>query len=119
MREMVFKNLTSDNKRRKDLFVSETTERNGIKTVARRHSLYMVNGHNRFNTPEELAQWKSTTDTCQKRHVFIFKKRDTKEKKDTFICDVVGKCYAVIKNEVYAIGFKHSFEIDFQPTKQI
>ena len=34
MRELLFKNITSDNKKRKDLYVSETVEKNGITTTA-------------------------------------------------------------------------------------
>jgi len=118
MREMIYKNLTSDNKRRKDLFISETTEKNGVKTVTQRHSIYIINGHNKFDDPKELAHWKNKAPVSARRHIFIFKKHDTKEKKDSFVCDVVGKFYAVIKNEVYSIGFKHSFEVDFQPTQK-
>ena len=117
MRELVFKNLTSGDKKRRDLFISETIEKNGIKTMTQRHSIYVINGHNIFVNPEELIQWKTKACMNNRRHVFIFKKRNTKEKKDSFVCDVVGKFYAVIKNEVYSIGFKHSFEIDFQPVK--
>jgi len=47
------------------------------------------------------------------RHVFIFKKQDTKAKTESLTCDVIGRLYAVIGNELYPIAFKHSFEIDF------
>ncbi|NQV04596.1 MAG: hypothetical protein HQ532_03765 [Candidatus Omnitrophica bacterium] len=118
MREMVYKNLTSGNKKRKDLFISEITEKNGIKTVTQRHSIYVINSHNKFGNPAELAQWKDKVPMIARRHIFFFKKHDTKEKKDSFVCDIVGKFYAVIKNEVYSIGFKHSFEVDFQPAQK-
>jgi len=114
MRELVFKNMTSKGRRRKDLFICETVEENGVKTVTQRHSIYIINGHNKFDSQKGLKEWQDKVPVdYNKRHVFIFKKRDTKEKKDSFICDIVGKFYAVVKNEVYSIGFKHSFEIDF------
>jgi hypothetical protein len=114
MRELIFKNLTSEDKRRRDLYISETLEKDGVKTVTQRHSIYVINSHNKFNSPKELMQWQSNVPADNKmRHIFICKKHDTKLKTDTFVCDVVGKFYAVIKNEVYSIGFKHSFEIDF------
>ena len=114
MRELVFKNLISGDKKRKDLFISETVEENGVKTVTRRHTLYIIGEHSKFNNQKEFLQWQKTAPmNSGKRHIFIFKKRDTKLKKDSFICDVVGKFYAVIKNELYSIAFKHSFEIDF------
>ena len=114
MRELLFKNLTSDNKRRKDLYITETVEKNGVKTITRRHSVYIIGGHTRIKDKNQLMHYKTDIPIpATKRHVFIFKKRDTKQKKDSFVCDVVGKFYAVVQKELYSIAFKHSFEIDF------
>ena len=114
MRELLFKNITSDNKKRKDLYVSETVEKNGITTTSQRHSTYIIGSCNKFNTPEQLLQWKkAVVPNVNKRHIFIIKKRDTQRNKDIFICDVVGRFYAVSGCDIYSIAFKHSFEIDF------
>ena len=114
MRELVFKNLTSENRRKKDLYITETVETSGVKTITRRHSVYIVSDHNKFKNPKELLKYKDNTSmNYTKRHVFIFKKQDTKHKKESFVCDVVGKFYAVVKSDIYSIAFKHSFEIDF------
>lgn len=118
MRELLFKNITSDNKRRRDLIVSETSERNGVKTVTQRHSMYILDSCTKFNTLEELAEWKKNIGVNKKRHIFILKRHDTKLRKDTFICDVVGKFYAVTNQDIYAIAFKHSFEIEFSHLEQ-
>ena len=114
MRELTFKNLTSQNKKRKDLYISETIDRDGVRTITRRHSVYIIANHTKIKNPKRLTQYKTKPpEDSTKRHVFIFKKRDTKLKRDTFVCDVVGKFYAVVKSEIYSIAFKHSFEIDF------
>ncbi len=114
MRDLLFKNITSENKKRKDLYVTETVDRNGVTTTTQRHSIYIVGACNKFNTLEELAEWKNTTGLkANKRHVFIVKKRDSKLNKDMFICDVVGRFYAVTGCDIYSIAFKHSFEVDF------
>jgi len=114
MRELLFKNITSGNKKRKDLYVTETLNRNGITTITQRHSTYIVGACNKFKTLEELAEWKKTTGLkANKRHVFIIKKRDSKLNKDMFICDIVGRFYAVTGSDIYSIAFKHSFEVDF------
>jgi hypothetical protein len=65
MRELVFKNLTSGDKRRKDLYISETIERNGVRTVTQRHSIYVINSHNKFNTSNELIQWQSKVSSVK------------------------------------------------------
>jgi len=117
MRELLFKNLTSQDKKRKDLYIKEEFEKNGVKTTTQRHSLYIIKSRCKFNDPNEVLKLqKDASPKCKNRHIFIYKMRDTKENKDAFICDVVGNVYAVIKNELYSIAFKHSFEIDFLKT---
>ncbi|MDO8603458.1 MAG: hypothetical protein Q7O04_06405 [Candidatus Omnitrophota bacterium] len=114
MRELLFKNITSENKKRKDLYVSETFDRDGVTTTTQRHSIYIVGACNKFKTLGELAEWKKVAgQKANKRHVFIIKRRDNKLHKDTFICDVVGRFYAVTGFDIYSVAFKHSFEIDF------
>ena len=119
MRELVFKNLTSGNKKRKDLFITETVERDGLKTVTRRHSMYIIGGHTRFDNSKEVMHFKNVNSIdTNKRHIFIFKKRDSMSKKDIFVCDVVGRFYAAVKNDLYSVAFKHSLEIDFFCTEK-
>ena len=113
MRELLFKNITSGDKKRKDLYVSETFDKNGVTTTTQRHSTYILGACNKFKTLEELAEWKKTVGVnSDKRHIFIIKKRDTKLNKDMFICDIVGRFYAVFGCDSYSIAFKHSFEVD-------
>ncbi len=114
MRELLFKNLTSQDKKRKDLYIKEEFERDGVRTITKRHSLYIIKGRCRFSDSNEVLKFQNSASAKRKnRHIFIYKMRDTKEKKDTFVCDVVGNVYAVMKKELYSIAFKHSFEIDF------
>ncbi|MFH1782681.1 MAG: hypothetical protein ABH848_03595 [Candidatus Omnitrophota bacterium] len=117
MRELVFKNLTSIDKKRRDLYISEVIENNGVKTITKRHSVYIIGKPADMNSQKGLESTSQTVSKSpSKRHVFIFKKHDTKSKKDSFVCDVVGQFYAVCKNGLYPITFKHSFEIDFLGT---
>jgi hypothetical protein len=118
MRELLFKNIISGDKKRKDLYVSETVDKNGVTTKTERHSTYILGACNEFKTLEELAEWKKTIGlNTNKRHIFIIKKRDTKLNKDIFICNVVGRFYAVSGCDIYSVAFKHSFEIDLLYTQ--
>jgi hypothetical protein len=114
MRELLYKNITSENKKRRDLYVSETFDKDGIVTTTQRHSVYIIGASNKFKNLEELLEWKKNAGQhAGKRHIFIIKKRDTKLNKDMFICDVIGKFYAVSGCDIYSVAFKHSFEVDF------
>jgi len=118
MRELLFKNITSENKKRKDLFVSETFDQNGVTTTTQRRSTYIIGACNKFKNLEELLAWKkSVGPNAGRRHVFIIKKRDTVLNKDAFICDIIGKFYAVFQCDIYSVAFKHSFEVDFSYTQ--
>ena len=117
MRELLFKDITSENKKRKDLFVSETFDQNGVTTTTQRRSTYIIGACNKFKNLEELLAWKKNVGpNAGKRHVFIIKKRDTILNKDAFICDIIGKFYAVSQCDIYSVAFKHSFEVDFSYT---
>lgn len=114
MRELLYKNITSGNKKRRDLYVSETFDKDGITTTTQRHSTYIVGTCNKFKNLEDLMEWKKNSGQyAGKRHIFIIKKRDTKLNKDMFICDVIGKFYAISGCDIYSVAFKHSFEVDF------
>ncbi len=117
MREIVFKNLTSQDRRRRDLFISETVLENGVQTTTQRRSIYMIKNHSTYKNSAELNKFANQTQ-CQdgknSRHIFILKKHDSKSKKDTFICDVVGTFYIVVNEDIYTVAFKHSFEVDFE-----
>ena len=113
MRELVFKNLISEDRTKKDLYISEVVDKNGMRTVMTRHSIYKIGDHNKITNPEEITKWHSNQIRNNKRQVFILKRRDTKLKKDIFACDVVGDLYVVVDDILYSIAFKHSFEVDF------
>ncbi|MBU4149809.1 MAG: hypothetical protein KKB52_05655 [Candidatus Omnitrophica bacterium] len=117
MRELVFKNLTSLDKKRRDLLISETVEKNGIRTITKRHSVYIIGDHKKVYNDEDLVPVNLLHSNYNKRHVFIHKKKNTKLGKDSFICDVVGKFQAVVNDEIFSIVFKHTFEVDFIATE--
>ena len=117
MRELVFKNLTSIDKKRRDLLISETVEHNGIRTITKRHSVYIIGSHKKIDMDNGQAEIEAIQSNQNKRHVFIYKKKNTKQGKDSFVCDVIGRFDAVIKDELYSITFKHTFEMDFLTTK--
>ena len=74
MRELLFKNITSENKKRKDLYVSETFDNDGITTTTQRRSTYIMGACNKFKNLEEILEWKKNIGPNPgKRHIFIIK----------------------------------------------
>lgn len=79
---------------------SEIFDKSGVRTVVRKHFVYMV------KDVTEGAKLEK-----QPPYLVIFKKRDTKEKTEKFFCRMKGSVYAVCEGKVYLITFMHSLKI--------
>jgi hypothetical protein len=100
MRDLLFKNLTSNNKQRKVLASSEIFDKSGLRTIVRRHFIYFV----REVTENKIEK--------QQPYLFIVKERNSKEKREKFYCRIKGSVYAVYNNRVYLVRFMHSLKIN-------
>lgn len=109
MRELLFKNLKSDLKKRKIISSSETMDKEGVRNVVRRHFVYIV---------KEVTK----ADTQQpKPYLYVLKKRDRKNQLEQFFCRMKGSICLMHKRKVYLIIFMHSLKITLtglsQPTQ--
>lgn len=100
MRDLLFKNLTSNDKQRKVLASSEIFDKSGVRTIVRRHFIYFV----REVTDNKIEK--------QEPYLFIVKERNTKEKRERFYCRIKGSVYAVYNNRIYLVRFMHSLKIN-------
>ncbi len=119
MREVVFKNLTSAQARKKDTFLKEVFERDGVVAKTERRSFYFIKSVNHLKSDEELQEWASLHDDSKepsKRHFHIMKEHSDALGVDKFICKILGTFYAVIDRDIYTIAFLHSFKTSFVKT---
>lgn len=119
MREVIFKNLTSVQSRKKDILLKEVFERNGIKARTERRSFYFIKDVNHLESDEELRKWVSSqadVNAPVKRHFHIMKVHNDNLGTDRFLCKILGIFYAVVDRDVYTIAFLHSFKINFLNT---
>ncbi len=120
MRELVFKNLTSLDHKKRDLFVEETIEKNGIKAKTTRRCLYFIKGKTLIKDScdlEEVTKMKETNESIH-RHFHVLKERNSEDGIDKLICKVAGTFYAMVNEYLYHIVFFHTFMIVFLRTKQ-
>ncbi|MCX7927953.1 MAG: hypothetical protein N2606_07485 [Candidatus Omnitrophica bacterium] len=99
MRDLVFRNLTSPDHKRKILSSSEIFDKEGTRTIIRRHFIYIV---------------KEVTDKQIEKQppiLAVLKERNTKEKIEKFFCRMKGSVYAVSNGRVYLITFMHTLKI--------
>ena len=114
MREIVFKDSTSNDHRTRDLLVSEILERNGMIMSTERHCVYVIKDRAPVNSLENLkkaAQFQFGKEAVKTRQFHVFKKRDSKTGMSELICRVEGMLYVVIKKEIFTVGFSHSFRV--------
>ncbi len=122
MREVVFKNLTSNEARKKDILLKEVFERDGVVARTERRSFYFIKNVNHLGSEEELQQWVAMHGSSKepsKRHFHIMKEHNDMLGMDKFICKILGTFYAVIDRDIYTIAFLHSFKISFVKASMI
>ena len=100
MRDLLFKNLTSNDHRRKVLSCSEIVDKSGVRTTIRRHFIYLVREVQ--NKPKETVS----------PSLHILKERNSQEKREHFFCKMRGSVYAVYQDRVYLIDFMHTLKIN-------
>jgi hypothetical protein len=116
MREVVFRNLTSAASRKKDIFLQEVFEKDGVVAKTERRCFYYVKDVVRVEKPDDLRKWMDPQDgsaMVNKRQFYVFKEHNDKLKEDRLLCKILGMFYVIVENSVYSIAFLHSFRVVF------
>ncbi len=115
MRELVFKNITSWDSNKRDIFVEEVVQRDGVLAKTTRRCIYFIKEKKHIVNPKDLkkiAETKLNTDKTD-RHFHVLKERCTEDGSDKLMCKVAGTFYAVVDQYLYSIVFIHTFKIAF------
>lgn len=104
MRDLLFKNLTSTQRRRKVLSCSEVSDSEGVRTTIRRHFVYVV---------KEIS---GKPATQEKPCLRILKERNTAVKSERFFCKMKGEMVVAYSSRLFLIRFMHSLYIHLVPT---
>lgn len=99
MRELLFKNLTSLEKRRKIVASSEIVDNQGVRSIIRRHFVYVV---------------KEIKDGWAQRprpYLYVLREHNNKNQRERFFCRLKGSVYVVSNGRLFLILFMHSLKI--------
>ncbi len=105
MRDIVLKNLTSVNKKRRIMSSSEVINQNGVETRINRNFIYRVSEKDRLEN-----------DNVPVPKIYIYKNCDTKNHKSKFSYKVKGSIYLINEEKVYLVNYIHSFRLDLTPS---
>ncbi|MBU3958321.1 MAG: hypothetical protein KKE91_00490 [Candidatus Omnitrophica bacterium] len=106
MRDLLFKNLTSVDKRRKILVSAEVVDKQGVRSIIRRHFVCIVREikDNQIDKPQP--------------YISVLKERNNREQKEKFFCKIKGSIYAMSQGRPLLILFMHSLKIDIMAMPQ-
>lgn len=103
MRDLLFRNLTSHNKKRRILASSEIMDKQGVRSIIHRHFVCIV----KEIKDKELAK--------PEPYLYVLKERNSREQREKFFCRIKGSLYAVHKGRLFLILFMHSLKISLTP----
>lgn len=107
MRDLLFKNLTSQDKKRRKISVVEVTQDQKTKTEIKRHFICLI------------SEVKEKDFTRPVPYLYVLRKHNTKEKIENFFCRLKGSLYAVSNDRLYLIIFCHSLKINLTALSEI
>lgn len=116
MRDLLFKNLTSEDKRRKVLSSSEIADKEGVRSIIHRHFVCIVKEINPASLNKDEAEDEQMPRPLP--YLYMLKRHDTRERKEKFFCRIKGSIYAVSKGRLFLIYFMHSLKITLMPIPQ-
>jgi len=107
MRDLLYKNLTSDDKRRKIIASSEISDKEGVRSVISRHFIWLLKEVKDCSVKNKPAS-----------SIYVLKEKNTKECKQKYFCRIKGSIYAVAGSKIFLIMYMHSLKIHLQDLTQ-
>lgn len=115
MRELLFKNLSSQDAHRRILCMSETITQDGLEVTTQRRSAYQLKDRipiKDLQSSEELGKYKEAKQK-EMRHFYVIRRRDEKTGEKLF-CKARGCLYVVAGDHLYLVEFTNTLAISFR-----
>lgn len=117
MREVIFKNLSSIASKKRDVFLKEIFEKDGVTAKTERRSFYFVKDIAPITEGADLNKFIESRNAGDgadgKRRFHIMKEHNDSSGLDKLICKIAGTFYAVANSRIFTIAFVHSFKVTF------
>lgn len=102
MRDLLYRNLTSNDRKRRVIASSEVSVKDGLRSVIHRHFVCIVREINGNDAGRPAP------------YLYVLKERNSKEKQEKFFCRLKGSILAVYKGKLLLILFMHSLKISLE-----
>lgn len=107
MRNLLYKNVTSDDKRQRILASSEFIEQKGIRSCIHRHLVCRI---------EEISK---AQDSLSRPTLYVVRRQDTKVRLEHFYCRIKGQMFLAAKEKMFLVSFIHSLRIELAAIQKI
>jgi hypothetical protein len=112
MREIVVRNLTSDDQLKRDCVVTELMRQGDYVTKVMRRCTYRIESETALPTMDDSIAWAKNIDPTPPRQVFVTKDLDPETGGEKVVYKVLGHLYVVMGRSVFCIGYRHILSMD-------
>ena len=99
MHDLIFKNLTSFDRKKRVLLAFERFNKDGVFTEKERKFIYLI---------REVSSANAVLDPPQ---LFVVKSVDSKTLQERFFCKIKASLYVQNKKKLFLVRFRHSIRI--------
>ena len=107
MRDLLFKNHISTDRKRKAISSAEVIDKEGVRTAISRHFVCLVKEIKDANEQKPLP------------YLYVLKEHNQKEQREKFFCKVKGSVLIAKNNSLFLILFMHSLKITLKAVAQV
>ena len=116
-REIVVRNLTSNNWLNRDSLITESISQPSCVTTVKRRCTYHVESRVTVPSTEDSIPWAQGLDPHPPRQVFVTKDLDPETGSEHVVYKVLGHFYVVLDCDVFCIGYRHVLTMTVEPTE--
>ena len=114
MREILVRNLTSQDWLKRDCVVTELMHQGDYATKVIRRCTYHIESKTALPSLADSVQWAHNLDPVAPRQVFVTKDLDPDTGGERVVYKVLGHFYVVLERDVYCIGYRHILSMDIE-----
>ncbi|MFC1704064.1 hypothetical protein ACFL1E_04710 [Candidatus Omnitrophota bacterium] len=116
MREMVLQNLVSANKRRRELFISESLQEPGLTQTLEKRTIYIVKEVLEITSDFDLQLFldqRKKEGRLKPKQTFLTRVSSNKDNDEKIMFKVYGDSYAIVDDKIFIIRLIQHLKIQF------
>lgn len=112
MREVLVRNLTSEDHLKRDCLIKERMTQGEYTTHVTRRCTYRVESQTVLPATQDAIQWAQSLDPVKPRQVFVTKTLDPETGGERVVYKVLGHFYVVMERSIFCVGYRHILSMD-------